>query len=328
MYTITTLIARGQPSMKIYVIHENEEWSAPLFERLTQLQLPYENWNLSTGAIHLNEPPPEGIFFNRMSASSHTRGHRFAPELTSAVLAWLERYGRTVINDSRALRLELSKVVQYAELEKEGVKTPKTIAAVGKEQLYQASEAFEGEAFITKHNRAGKGLGVQLFQSREALRAYLDSDAFEEPVDGITLLQQYIESEEPFITRCEFVGGRFIYAVRVNTSDGFELCPADACSIEDLYCPVGEEPTSKFMIDPTFSEPVIERYQRVLQNNGIGIAGIECIKDKNGVLYTYDINTNTNYNSEAEAKANQFGMLEIATFLGGQLEKLMTVKAE
>ncbi|WP_144558871.1 ATP-grasp domain-containing protein [Shouchella miscanthi] len=301
--------------MKIYVIHENEEWSAPLFNRLEELGVPYENWNLSAGSINLQEAPPEGVFYNRMSASSHTRGHRFAPELTSAVLVWLEQYGRTVINDSRALRLELSKVVQYAELEKEGVKTPKTIVAVGKEQLFEASKAFENEPFITKHNRAGKGLGVQLFQSRAALRAYLDSEAFEEPVDGITLLQQYIESEEPYITRCEFVGGEFIYAVKVNTSDGFELCPADACTIENLYCPVGEEPSSKFVIDPSFSEPFIEDYKRVLQRNGIQIAGIECIKDKDGVFYTYDINTNTNYNEEAEEKANQYGMLEIATFL-------------
>ncbi|PGZ95880.1 alpha-L-glutamate ligase, partial [Bacillus wiedmannii] len=38
-------------------------------------------------------------------------------------------------------------------------------------------------------------------------------------------------------------------------------------------------------------------------------------------LYTYDINTNTNYNSDAESVANQFGMLELATFLGRELEK-------
>ena len=30
--------------------------------------------------------PPQGVFYNRMSASSHTRGHRFAPEFTAVVL--------------------------------------------------------------------------------------------------------------------------------------------------------------------------------------------------------------------------------------------------
>ena len=33
------------------------------------------------------------------------------------------------------------------------------------------------------------------------------------------------------ITRAEFVGGRFLYAVEVDTSSGFELCPADACTV-------------------------------------------------------------------------------------------------
>ncbi|MEK4563358.1 alpha-L-glutamate ligase [Alkalihalobacillus sp. FSL R5-0424] len=306
---------------KIYVIHENQEWTVHLFNRLEELGLPYEDWHLGSGAINLNEAPPEGVFYSRMSASSHTRGHRYAPELAAAVLSWLERHGRTVINNSRALQLEVSKVVQYMELEKFGVRTPKTVAAVGKDQILQAADTFEGQAFITKHNRAGKGLGVQLFQDKQALQAYLESDTFEEPVDGITLLQQYIQAPEPYITRCEFVGGEFVYAVRVDTSEGFELCPADACSIEDLFCPAGEEPNAKFQIDPSFNEPVLSQYAEVLKANGVQIAGIECIRDQEGNLYTYDINTNTNYNSEAEEKAGVFGMLEVAKYLGLRLKE-------
>lgn len=306
---------------KIYVIHENQEWTVHLFKRLEELGLPYEDWHLRSGAINLSEAPPEGVFYSRMSASSHTRGHRYAPELASAVLAWLERHGRTVINNSRALQLEVSKVVQYMELEKFGVRTPKTVAAVGKDQILEAADTFDGQAFITKHNRAGKGLGVQLFQDKQALKTYLESDAFEEPVDGITLLQQYIQAPEPYITRCEFVGGEFVYAVRVDTSEGFELCPADACSIEDLFCPAGEEPKAKFQVDHSFNEPVLVQYAEVLKANGVQIAGIECIRDQEGNLYTYDINTNTNYNSEAEEKAGVFGMLEVAKYLGSRLKE-------
>ncbi|WP_059103117.1 ATP-grasp domain-containing protein [Shouchella shacheensis] len=306
---------------KIYVIHENQEWTEPLFQRLEELGLPYEEWHLGSGAIDLSQEPPEGVFYSRMSASAHTRGHRFAPELADAVLTWLERHGRTVINNQRALQLEVSKVVQYMELEKHGIRTPKTIVAVGKEELLRAAASFDGQAFITKHNRAGKGLGVQLFQDVSALKAYVESDDFEEPVDGLTLLQEYIQAPEPYITRCEFVGGTFMYAVQVDTSGGFELCPADACSIGDLFCPVGEETTSKFQIVEAFNEPILEKYASVLKANGIQIAGIECIRDENGALYTYDINTNTNYNSEAEQRANVFGMLEVAKFLGKTLKQ-------
>lgn len=162
---------------KIYVIHENSEWTEHLFKRLEELDLPYEDWNLVHGTVDLTSVPPEGVFYSRMSASSHTRGHRFAPELTSAVLSWLEHHGRVVINGSRVLQLEISKVLQYLELEKFGIKTPRTIAAVGKADILKAAKAFEGKKFITKHNRAGKGLGVQLFTSVEALEQYLDGVA-------------------------------------------------------------------------------------------------------------------------------------------------------
>lgn len=312
---------------KIYVLHENKEWTDHLTKRLEELNLPYEEWHLDQGTIDLASVPPEGVFYSRMSASSHTRGHRYAPEFTNAVLSWLEHHGRVVVNGSRVLQLEVSKVNQYLELEKYGIQTPRTVVAVGKDEIIKAAENFRGNKFITKHNRAGKGLGVQLFQSVEALQNYVESDQFEEPVDGITLLQDYIESPESYITRCEFVGGKFLYAVRVDTSEGFELCPADACSIEDAFCPVGEESETpaKFQIREGFNHPVIEKYEQLLQTNGIGIAGIEFIEDKDGRIFTYDINTNTNYNSDAEAASGIFGMLEVAKFLGKELKKQATV---
>src|SRR4030095_5469886 len=94
-------------------------------------------------------------------------------------------------------------------------------------------------AFITKHNRAGKGLGVRLFQDHAALEAYAASDAFADSVAALTRIQEVTRSPEPYIARGEFVGGRFIYAVRVDTSLGFELCPADVCQVGDAFCPVG-----------------------------------------------------------------------------------------
>ncbi|WP_017436966.1 ATP-grasp domain-containing protein [Saccharococcus caldoxylosilyticus] len=308
---------------KIYIIHENSEWTVHLTRRLDELGLPYEEWFLDKGTVDLSATPPEGVFYSRMSASSHTRAHRFAPELTEAVLAWLERHGRRVLNGSRALRLEVSKVNQYMALNAHGIRTPKTIAAVGKEQIVEAAKQLGAPSFITKHNRAGKGLGVQLFHSIEALQQYLESPAFEDSVDGITLVQEYIQAPEPFITRCEFVGGKFMYAVRVDTSEGFELCPADACQIGDLFCPIGETATRpKFEIIDGFSDPILEKYEQFLRANDIHIAGIEFIRDQNGTIFTYDVNTNTNYNSEAEARAGKFGMLEVAKFLGEELKRL------
>ena len=88
--------------------------------------------------LDLRSPPPQGVFYNRMSASSHTRDHRYAAEYTGAVLAWLERHGRTIVNDSRALRLEISKVAQYEALASFGIPTPETLAVVGRENIVSA----------------------------------------------------------------------------------------------------------------------------------------------------------------------------------------------
>lgn len=310
---------------KVYIIHENSEWTDHLTKRLNELNIPYEEWFLDQGTVDLSSVPPEGVFYSRMSASSHTRDHRFAPELSNAVLAWLEFHGRTVFNGTNALKLELSKVNQYLALEKAGIRTPKTIAAVGKQQIIEAAKKINTPSFITKHNRAGKGLGVQLFNSIEALEAYVNGPLYEEPVDGITLIQQYIKSPESFITRAEFVGAKFVYAVQVDTSKGFELCPADACQINDLFCPVGEEveekPKFQIVDQSVLDLQQIKSYEEFLKAQNITVAGIEFIKDENGIVYTYDINTNTNYNSDAEAKAGKYGMLELATFLGKALEK-------
>lgn len=65
----------------------------------------------------------------------------------------------------------------------------------------------------------------------------------------------------------------------------------------------------------------MDKYKEVLAGNGIQVAGIEFIRNAEGDIFTYDINTNTNYNSDAEVKAGKYGMLELALFLKKTLEE-------
>ena len=117
--------------------------------------------------------------------------------------------------------------------------------------------------------------------------------------------------------------------MRVDTSDGFELCPADACATEDAFCPAGTTKANMFTILPNFSHPILDRYARFLAANDIEIAGIEFIADRSGEIFTYDVNTNTNYNAEAEADAAVplTGMRAVARFLGEELAKISTANA-
>src|SRR5262249_10940896 len=158
----------------------------------------------------------------------------------AAVLAWLTRWGRRVVNGPAALDLEISKVRQYAALEQYGIKTPRTVLVAGRNNVVRAArDHFGASPVILKPNRGGKGLGVQLFHDLARLEAHVGGRAYETSVDGLVLLQEYIRTPEPIITRCEFVGGSFLYAVEVDTTGGFELCPADACAIGDAACPAG-----------------------------------------------------------------------------------------
>ena len=305
---------------KIYIIHENDEWIIPLEKELRELNAPFDKWHMNSISLDTSEEPPEGIFYNRMSASSHTRGHRFAPEFTSIILDWLEYHKRKVINGSRALNLEISKSLQYKELKKEGIKIPKSLFAKGKDQLLYLSKNFN-RPFLTKHNRAGKGLGIRLFYEYRKFEEYVKSSDFEESIDGITILQDYIKPKNNRIIRTEFVGQKFLYAVQVDTTNGFELCPADNCDPNEEFCPANSN-GNKFMILENFSNQIINKYVKVLNNNNIDIAGIEFLEDEQGQLYTYDINTNTNYNALAESLSEYNGMKSIADYLFTELNNL------
>lgn len=324
---------------KIYVLHENAEWMAPLRAALDARKLPFEEWHLAEGSIDLGVAPPEGVFYSRMSASSHTRGHRYAPELTGSVLAWLEAHGRRVVNGGRALELEVSKVKQYLALNAAGVPTPHTLVAVGADALRDAVRRI-GAPFILKPNRGGKGLGVQLFDSPEKAEAEIAKGTYDDLPDGTMLAQRYIAPAAPFIIRNEFVGGRLVYSVRVDTSGGFLLCPADVCNLPDPsasfeFCPTGATPEGarpKFDVLDGFTHPLHAAMARFLQQNRIEVAGIEMIADAEGNSWVYDVNTNTNYNPDAEAAAgltgtDGSGMGALARFLGRELDRIQTSAA-
>ncbi|MFC0445164.1 RimK family alpha-L-glutamate ligase [Pseudidiomarina halophila] len=307
----------------IVIIHENDEWLVPLREELRQRGVTANEWFLDSGPVPFTQTPADAVYYNRMSASSHTRGHRFAPELTKAVLTWLENHDRTVVNPTQVLALEVCKLSQYAALQRAGLKVPKTHAVVGKEHLIVAAEVFDQWPLIVKPNRGGKGLGVQRFDSIADLTAYLEREDLDEPLDGTWLLQEYIQPREPFITRAEFVGRRFVYTVQVNTEDGFELCPADNCSIEDQFCPTDQQ-SNKFTITQRFDQhEIIDALENFLHQTGIDVAGIEFIENAQGELFVYDVNTNTNYNQPAEQRAevSDTGMGALADYLIGLASK-------
>lgn len=302
----------------MYVIHENAEWFPPFAAAFEAENVPAEEWLLTEGSIDLNAEPPAGVFWSRLSASAHTRDHAHSKEYGRAVLRWLEAAGRPVVNGSHVLELEVSKAAQHAALQRAGIDVARTVAVFGTGALKERAREFAAP-FISKHNQGGKGLGVRRHDSHDEFDAWVDGPEFEPSPDGITLLQENLVATAPFVTRVEFAGGEFVYAVRVDTSAGsFELCPAEACALPGAD---GVEPEPLFRIreEITAQHPLVQQYLAFLREAGIAIAGIEFIETVDGRFVTYDVNTNTNYNPDVEAGATVSGPRSIARHLGGIL---------
>ena len=293
--------------MLVHILNEHPDWLTPLQRELDRLGLAWREHFVDEGVIDLDAAPPEGVFFNRMSASSHTRGHLSSITHTRQLLAYLELHGRRVINGSRAFELEMSKVRQHAALKAAGFDVPRTVAVVGgPDRLREAAASFPGE-FIVKPNRGGKGLGVRLFASASALAEYLEGPETDTTPDGVWLVQEYVRPAEAFITRCEFVGGKFLYAIRSSTADGFELCPADGCA----PCSVN----AKFTLREGFQHPILPRLADFGAAHGLEVFGAEFIQTAGGRTVVYDLNATTNYNPAVEAQAGVSGTAAVAQLL-------------
>ncbi|MFG6402187.1 RimK family alpha-L-glutamate ligase [Microbacterium sp. P04] len=305
---------------RVYVIHENAEWFPPFAAAFAAEGVPAEEWLLTEGSIDLSSPPPEGVFWSRLSASAHTRDHAASKDYGRAVVRWLESWERTVVGGSRVLELEVSKVAQHAALRGAGIEVPRTVAVFGEGDLVRRAAEFPAP-FISKHNQGGKGLGVRRWDDHADFEAWVASDEFEPSPDGITLLQEFLPARAPFVTRVEFAGGEFVYAVRVDTSAGsFELCPADACAVPGVDG-LEPEPLFRLRTDVDSQHPLVEQYRAFLAGAGVEIAGIEFIETLDGRLVTYDVNTNTNYNPDVEATAPASGPRRIARHLGALLAR-------
>ncbi|CAF3669388.1 unnamed protein product [Adineta steineri] len=349
--------------MTVYIIHENDVWLPPFRKAFEALKLPFIEWNLSEAhSFSLdNQPDHDAIYFNRISPSSHTRYHRFSCEITSQVLDYLSLHSCRIINDQRALSLELSKVKQYVELTKSQIHSPRTIfvasatslnqnaSTIAKENFLKklkesARENFFNEStqkwtpFVSKHNRAGKGLGVHLFTDDKQVEKQFENlinntdnnDDEEFSVDGIYLLQEYIKSPKQVINRAEFIGYKLMYIIEVDTRQGFQLCPSDACrktADSKLVKQSADEIKHGFDIRSQDSytdkeKQLIEQLENFLRERQIEVAGIEWVDDGTN-LYVYDVNCNTNYNVAAETRffGDMYGTVKLGEYFQKQLQK-------
>lgn len=295
--------------MTVHVLHENPDWMPPFAAAFAAEGVDWDETLVTGGRLDLGAVPAPGVYWSRMSASAHTRGHGHSAEHARALLDHLEAYGRRVVNGRAVLDLELSKARQLALLRAAGIQVPRTVAVAGAAPADVLAAARQlGAPLVVKPNRGGKGLGVRRFDSLDELEAGLAG--LDRPVDGVLLVQEYVEPARPRITRVEVVGGEVVYAITADTGrGGFELCPADACAVDGTAA-------SLFALRDEVPKTLVSAYEDFARRHGLEVAGFEFLETADGRAVTYDVNTNTNYNPDVEAVAPRSAARAVAAYLG------------
>jgi hypothetical protein len=291
---------------RLGIVYEHPVWFGPLFAELDRRGLPYDPIDVTA---HRFDPDPAfapwSLVLNRMSPSAYLRGHGRALAYTREFLRALEAAGADVVNGAAAFALETSKVSQYLLLRRLGLPAPRARVI---NHPSQAAAAAEGLAFpvIVKPNIGGSGAGMQRFETPGALREAAAAGALALGPDHTALVQEFLEPRGGHIVRVEFLGGQFLYAIRIfpNPGEGFNLCPADICRLGDAAGPAprADLPRVALRVEPHEPpEEIIRDVAAINRAAGLDLGGVEYLtSERDGRVYYYDINALSNFVTDAE----------------------------
>jgi hypothetical protein len=258
----------------VHVLHENPEWMPPFAAAFAAEGVDWDETLVTGGSLDLTAEPAEGLWWSRMSASAHTRGHTAAAEHARALLDLLEAHGRRVVNGRACSTSSCPRCASSRCCGRPGSRCRGRWPVVGgRPEDVLAAAAAVGPPVVVKPNRGGKGLGVARFDSVDELAAALPMLA--EPVDGVLLVQEYVEPARPRITRAEIVGGELVYAITADTErGGFELCPADACAVDGT-------PASLFALrTELLPDGLADAYESFARWHGLGGGRLRVHRDR------------------------------------------------
>lgn len=286
------------------IYHEHPDWFKPLFNELTEREIPYVRIDPRYHHFTISEAPPAyHLFFNRMSPSAYLRDGVQGIFYTLSYLKHLESQGIRVINGYEAFTYETSKALQLVLLESLGLKYPASRVVNHVSQLVDASAGLRFPV-VVKANIGGSGAGITKFNDFNELQ---HAENIEFGIDHVALLQEFIPARGGYITRVETLGGKYLYAIRVYlTGDTFNLCPADICQTNDgkdlvrNACAL-DAPKNGLRVEAYTPPPeIIHAIESIVQASKIDVGGIEyIIDDRDGEVLYYDINALSNFVADA-----------------------------
>ncbi len=290
-----------QPS-DLVVLYEHPQWQTPLFEALDRRGVDWQAFDLKQAVFGDEDLPQARLYFNQASPSAYLRGNARAVPFAMALMAALEVDDARVLNGIDAFRFELSKAVQARALARLGLDHPRTLVFNDVSAL--RSRAHEvGFPAMLKPDQGGSGARMFKVESVDEVQTLLDGQPELWLPDNLLLLQEYLPHDPSTtgIVRMEFLGGELLYAMRVLSDGGFNLCPSEVCNPVDgtdgaCAVPDPATQTSGPTFEPLFDVPAeaVEAGQRICAFAGLDVAGIEYLETPDGRRVFYDINANSN----------------------------------
>lgn len=305
----------------IAILYENAAWMAPLFGALDGVGVPYERVFANDLTFDPAGTAPDwSLAVNKVSPSSYLRGHARSIGVTRELLPLLEERGIPLVNGSRAFGLETSKARQLLLLRQLGIRAPAARVITDPAQALTAARELRFPV-IVKPNVGGSGAHMRRFDSPEDLAAGV-ADIDLGP-DGTGLVQEFLESEDGTSRRVEFLGGEYLYAIRIANEPGqdFNLCPADICQVQESAefdnCVVDAPAKKQLRIDAFQApEPIVEDVLRIARIGGLDVGGVEyLVAARDGLPYVYDINALSNFVTDAPSLVGFDPHLRFANWL-------------
>jgi glutathione synthase/RimK-type ligase-like ATP-grasp enzyme len=271
------------------ILYEHPSWFEPLFAALERRGIDFAKVALGDHSFDLAAAPPAPVILSRLAMSGFLREPEHPIFYTEALLDHWERGGVTVLNGARTIAIDSSKARQMSLIASLGHGIPVTRVVHRVADLLGAAEGM-AYPLLVKANIGGSGAGITRYASRDELAQSIAEGSVPRSIDQVLLLQDYVPPAGGTILRIETLGGRYLYALEVESSgDSFDLCPADACLAQPGRAAIGMRP-----VEP--AADVIAAAEEIARAAGLDVGGVEVVIDaRDGTPRFYDINALSNF---------------------------------
>ena len=272
------------------ILYEHPSWFEPLFAELDRRGVAYERIRLSDHSFDpASGEPPAPVILSRVAMSGFLREPEHGTFYAAALLDHWARRGATVLNGAETIAIDSSKARQLSLISSLGFAVPET-RVVHRARDLVAAAADMAFPLLVKANIGGSGAGIVRYSSREELERSVAEGSVPDSVDKVLLLQDYVPPRGGTILRIETLGGRFLYALEVeSTGESFDLCPADACLAQP-----GRAAVAMRAVSPPGE--IVAAAEAIARAANLDVGGVEAvIDDRDGIPRFYDINALSNF---------------------------------